>query len=105
MGGYLTPDSPKAFEGMTKKEPYPAMMYTIECPKCHGYGGWHLRLKGPNDAHNFDASCDQCLGWGFVDERDSKCVHTWDFGKTIGRCLTLYTCTECGRKREIDSSD
>ena len=31
--------------------------------------------------------------------------HTWDDGRTLGRCLTRYTCIVCGAWKTVDSSD
>jgi hypothetical protein len=65
------------------------------CPACHGDGG---RGAQPH--------CSQCVGWGKVKPGlDATCVHEDDRGENIGRCLTLYRCTKCGRRREVDSSD
>jgi hypothetical protein len=32
------------------------------------------------------------------------CTHKYT-SRTIGRCLTEYTCSECGDRYEIDSGD
>lgn len=50
----------------------------------HIYSG-----KGEGSQHYFT--------WGV-------CDHEFR-GKTIGRCLNLYTCTKCGKSYEVDSSD
>jgi hypothetical protein len=33
------------------------------------------------------------------------CYHKFNQSKNLGKCLTEYTCTECGCKRVVDSSD
>lgn len=89
------------------------------CPRCSGRGGWNLLINAyplregmadtPENRHkhvHFRASCSQCNGWGFVTrQQDVDCVHVWDRGTNIGRCLTLYKCTRCPEAREVDSSD
>lgn len=53
------------------------------------------------------------IGYGIVSDhsagklrffRFAECEHTKE-SKTIGNCLTLHTCTKCGYKEVIDSSD
>lgn len=34
----------------------------------------------------------------------TACEHSYT-SKTVGRCLTEYTCTHCGDRYQIDSSD
>ena len=34
----------------------------------------------------------------------NPCTHNYN-GKNAGRCLTEYTCTECGDRYQIDSGD
>ena len=34
----------------------------------------------------------------------TPCKHSYK-GETIGRCLTRYTCSECGDRYDIDSGD
>lgn len=107
------------FTDMVKKElpgsTYPSMSdYTIECPKCHGYGGWNLKLNAygkPGDAPNmrhFRAFCSQCWGWGWVEPGlNADCLHEF---KEIApdqpwRCWHTIECVKCGHKRSYDSSD
>jgi len=124
---YLTPQDPDAFVDWPSVEEvrakfdhwHPSRSLAVACPKCHGRGGWNLRVNAypmpfsipdvPVNRHrfaHFRASCNQCAGWGYVDPGpDSQCVHVWDRGVTVGRCLTDYTCTKCGTVSRVDSSD
>jgi hypothetical protein len=77
------------------------------CPVCRGYGGWNLKLSSSPTRSHFRQSCFQCNGWGYVfNQQDAECVHVFDEG-VRGRypCSTIYTCTLCNQKREVDSSD
>lgn len=118
MTDYLKPTDPDAFKDMTKNEPEPAskMLGTyrkprcasvpvVECGKCHGYGGWNLKLNAYGPGRHFRASCNNCTGWGYVPESQGSHVHEWDRGETIGRCVTRYTCASCGETNDVDSSD
>jgi len=89
------------------------------CPVCSGSG---RRPAGDNKYKNviagYDAKddtfpCNNCGGQymfgrptGVVsmDHSGQPCVHSY-LGKTIGRCLTEYTCVHCGEKHTIDSGD
>lgn len=121
MTEYMTVDSPDAFLDLEKRsqEEYEKCFTTksVECPKCHGYGRWHLRLNAYGSGRHFDASCSQCNGWGFVDadSTDATCIHNdkelsqqecrdLDIGHW-GMCWHVYCCTKCGRIRSVDSSD
>lgn len=50
-------------------------------------------------------------GWGMYHDYWAKkiryfrfgCEHEWT-DKKIGNCLHLYTCSKCGKKKEVDSS-
>lgn len=39
-----------------------------------------------------------------LDRAGNPCYHKYT-SQTVGRCLTEYTCTECGDGYQIDSSD
>lgn len=86
--------------------------YTL-CPKCHGYGGWNLRLNAYRgetpDQRHFRASCGQCWGWGWVAREgpDATCVHEYREIEPDQpwRCWHTIQCTKCGRTRSYDSSD
>lgn len=98
--------------------PHPGTQYTdmqtyTVCPRCHGYGGWNLRVNAygkpgdPPNMRHFRASCSQCWGWGYVPEADAACLHDY---KEIApdqpwRCWHTIQCTKCGRTRSYDSSD
>ena len=77
----------------------------VQCPVCSGYGGWNLELNAYGDKRHFKAFCSQCHGWGWVHKGglNETCVHSWS-ERTIGNCLHEWTCTQCGQKREVDSS-
>ena len=109
---YLTRESPEAFtdyppliENERGAAKHPIPVGSVQCPKCKGHGGWNLRLNAYGPGRHFRAACDQCNHWGHTTAKDAQCVHTFDNGRNVGRCLTLYTCTKCGTKRTVDSSD
>lgn len=111
---YLEPHDVGAFDD------YP-LMDVIEdksvCPKCKGHGGWNLRLNAyplhekentPENRHrysHFRASCDNCQGYGYVNNENANHIHKWTFVKNIGNCLNLYECSGCGQNWQVDSSD
>ena len=90
---------------------------TEECPKCQGHGGWNLKLNAyplrqhadtPENRHKFShfrASCDHCVGWGYVKPDDTDHIHEWIFVRNLGNCLNLHECEICGKQWQIDSSD
>jgi hypothetical protein len=116
---YMTRTDPNAFLDYPPKRE--KRKGEVECPKCLGHGGWNLQLNAyalkskhrdhadtPENRHfysHFRASCDQCNGWGCVPEADAKCTHEFDGGRNVGRCLHECTCTKCGKKQTVDSSD
>lgn len=122
---YLTPDDADAFLNWDKQElpetRFASMVgYTVECPKCKGHGGWHLRVNAypnqPEGKRDFNCQCNQCNGWGYVKPGlDATCVHDWKElsqaqcrEKSIthhGMCWHVYECTKCGRTMAQDSSD
>lgn len=105
---YLTRTDARAFEGMEvhdiAKVKY--IKNPVLCPVCKGHGGWHLRIDAYGPGKHFDCHCFQCNGYGYVDGTTSNatCIHTWT-EKTVGRCLHEHTCSKCGEKRVVDSSD
>lgn len=117
MSEYLKPTDPDAFTDMVKKpsEPardmlvryrlMPADSTVVECGKCHGHGGWNLKLNAYGSGRHFRASCNNCTGWGYVPAAQGDHVHEWDRGETVGRCVTRYTCVGCGKVSDVDSSD
>ncbi|HMN10953.1 MAG TPA: hypothetical protein PKD55_01360 [Bellilinea sp.] len=68
---YLKATDDGAFLGMEKKDPQEYAEYrgsAVECPTCHGYGGWHLKLNAYGEGRHFDCSCSDCYGWGYLAE-------------------------------------
>lgn len=102
------------FTDIVKKEKNKYNCGNTECPKCHGYGGWNLRIDAYGKGKHFQCFCNQCWGYGYVKEEDAKCIH--DFKElTSEECINkglprLYMhdhvieCTKCGRRRSYDSS-
>jgi DnaJ-class molecular chaperone len=92
-------------DGISMKEP--TDLFTARCPKCGGYGGWNLQVDAYGKGIHFQASCNQCFGWGWVKagSTDETCVHAMEHVRNTGNCLNLYRCVKCGREHEIDSSD
>ncbi len=112
MSNYWTHEHPRAFEGMSIRRPEKEGQ--VACPKCKGYGSWHLK----HDEHGyFDSSCSNCNGWGYVDpdSLDSKCIHEWEYlsiemakelGQKVLACYSYYECKNgCGKIIIVDSSD
>lgn len=115
------PDAHLDFPPLTKNEReeaiHPIEPGHVQCPKCKGYGGWNLRLNAyplrgqkdtPENRHrysHFQAGCNQCNGWGFVNKDDASCIHEWGNPINVGKCLNTYTCSKCGKKNTVDSSD
>jgi len=92
---------------------------TIEygtCPVCNGTGEVPLTDYDKRWSWNKDKTHKQCsncggqymYGKGRGQVRLNKdgvpCTHKYT-SRTIGRCLTEYTCSECGDRYEIDSGD
>ena len=92
---------------------------TIEygtCPVCNGSGQVPLTPNEKSYSWNKDKThrdCSSCggqymYGKGRGQVRLNKdgvpCAHKYT-SRTIGRCLTEYTCSECGDRYEIDSGD
>lgn len=86
------------------------------CPNCQGHGGWNLKINAyplhdkEDTAENrhyfrhFRASCGACWGYGFL-QPGQTCAHEWTSSRSIGHCLSIWTCGKCGAEREVDSSD
>jgi len=73
-----------------------------------------LDLYGPGI--HFRCTCNQCNGWGYVDDDlDKKCLHetkelTYSQCKErgithFGMCWHVYECIHCGKIFSYDSSD
>lgn len=78
----------------------------VECPVCNGHGKGNLELNAYGPGRHFQWSCSQCTGWGWVlkGSPDALCVHVDGPRVNVGNCLNNYTCTKCGRVKQIDSS-
>ena len=91
------------------------------CPVCNGSG----RVSVPEhqqrykhvyagyDAETDTLGCTNCGGqymYGTpsgevrLNKEGQPCTHKYT-SKTVGRCLTEYTCSECGDRYQIDSGD
>ena len=116
---YMNIDDPNAFFEMEKKDKAEYEKHHgegVECPKCHGYGGWRLRLNAYGPGVHFNASCFQCNGWGYVNKHgeDAYCVHEYkEISQTeccelgiqhFGMCWHVTRCVKCGRVTSYDSS-
>lgn len=79
---------------------------SVECPLCHGYGGWIDRLNFYKDGSHSKFSCRQCNGWGYVEKgsKDETCIHDMVHTKNLGNCYNEYKCSKCGQVERIDSS-
>lgn len=77
---------------------------TIECPRCFGYGGWHLILNDYGPGKHFNQICNNCHGSGWVPASQGSHIHKWVRTKNIGVCYNQYECS-CGQIQNIDSSD
>ena len=112
-----------ALLGMTRKKPEPKYGLMAECPKCKGYGGWHLTVDAYGPGKHFDCCCSNCNGWGYVEPENAGHVHEFigmEEGEanefraakglgpahyTYGNCCHNSICKICGQYRFIDSSD
>ena len=115
---YWNHTHPRAFENMEVRTPDCAAL-VAPCPKCKGYGGWHL-AHYPDTRNGwyayFDASCGQCNGWGYVDphSEDAHCMHDWrelsheesvQRGLHTARCWHNMVCKHCNKVEGVDTSD
>ena len=55
---------------------------------------------GTGYAYKADYHAGRVLWWRF-----GACLHANQTRRTVGRCLTRYTCTDCGYTHDVDSSD
>jgi hypothetical protein len=116
--GFMTPEHPDAFLDYPPVVK-PSADYGLSdtpCPRCHGHGGWNLKINAyplhryEDTAENrhryahFRSLCPSCNGWGFMREGQT-CAHEWGSARSVGRCLTEWTCIHCGVKSIVDSSD
>ena len=109
MSNYMDHTHPDAFLDLPKLEPYLKWNLIHECPTCKGHGYWNLktnaypRYENPADRH-FKQVCSTCNGYGYTN-KPNPCEHDWSHRKTIGKCLHEVTCSKCGTKMQVDSSD
>lgn len=106
MGSYMSRDDPKAFVDMPVKSKPDRMDSPVLCPKCKGHGGWHLKLDDFGQGKHFNAACNQCNGWGWVQGGtvNESCVH--EFGEVrVSMHIYKNVCQKCGHTNVIDSSD
>jgi rubredoxin len=91
------------------------------CPVCNGSGRVpvpeHLqKYKGVIAGYDKDSDTVQCRNCGGqymyskstgqvkLNSEGVPCTHSYT-SKTVGRCLTEYTCSHCGDVYQIDSGD
>jgi DNA-directed RNA polymerase subunit RPC12/RpoP len=91
------------------------------CPVCNGSGRVpvpanqqrYKHVYSGYDAETDTLACSNCGGQYMYGRPTGKvrlnkagepCQHSYS-GRTVGRCLTRYTCSECGDSYEIDSGD
>jgi uncharacterized protein YbaR (Trm112 family) len=91
------------------------------CPVCNGTGRRALMAHEQQYKHvysGYDAAtdtlaCSNCgaqymfgrpTGEVRLNKEGQPCKHSYS-SKTVGRCLTEYTCSECGDSYQIDSGD
>ena len=86
------------------------------CSVCNGSGKVPLtesELKYSWNKDKTERECDNCggqymygRGTGKVplDKTGAPCVHRYT-SRSVGRCLTEYTCSECGNTYQVDSGD
>jgi hypothetical protein len=94
-------------------------MLKCVCPVCNGSGrisagdNKYKSVIAGYDKETDTLPCRNCGGQymygspsGEVNARPdgSACVHEYT-SKTVGRCLTEYTCVHCGDRYQIDSGD
>lgn len=86
------------------------------CVICGGIGKVPLtdvELKYSWNKDRTHGECNNCGGQKMygrgtgqvrLNQRNEPCVHKYS-SRTVGRCLTAYTCSECGDNYQIDSGD
>lgn len=86
------------------------------CPVCNGEGQFPLTDEEKSKWYNKDSTHRQCgncggrtmgqKGYGQVrlNKEGKPCIHKYT-SRNAGRCLTRYTCNDCGHSYEIDSGD
>lgn len=94
-------------------------MSEATCPVCNGTGRvpagdyQYKHVVGGYDHLTDTLACTNCGGqymYGTprgkvrIREDGTPCTHSYR-SKTVGRCLTEYTCEHCGDRYQIDSGD
>lgn len=94
-------------------------METGTCPVCRGSGRVaagdykYKHVVAGYDKETDTLACTNCgaqymygrsSGKVRLDKNGAPCTHNYT-SCTVGRCLTEYTCKECGDRYEIDSGD
>jgi DNA-directed RNA polymerase subunit RPC12/RpoP len=89
------------------------------CPVCNGTGRKpagdykYKHITSSYDAATDTLACTNCGGQRMYGRPTGKvrankeglpCTHKYE-SKTVGRCLTEYTCIHCGDRYQIDSGD
>ena len=89
------------------------------CPVCNGSGrvaagdNKYKHVIAGYDKETDTFGCTNCGGQYMfgrptgevrLNQSGVPCTHKYT-SKTVGRCLTEYTCSECGDRYQIDSGD
>jgi hypothetical protein len=91
------------------------------CPVCNGTGRVPVSAEQQKYKHVYSGydeltdtlGCSNCGGQYMYSRPSGKvrlnqsgepCKHSYT-SKNVGRCLTEYTCSECGDRYQIDSGD
>jgi len=108
--GYMTPDHPDAFLGLTRREPrWPEQ---VPCAQCKGYGSWNAKLNVYDRYENgvlvgkahFRQSCSNCNDHGWVDPKYEGHIHKWRKTGEPFKCCETFAC-DCGATLFVDSGD
>ena len=86
------------------------------CPVCNGEGKVPLTEQEKKWSWNKDRTHAECYNCGgqymygkgrgqvALNKEGNPCVHKYS-SRNVGRCLTEYTCDNCGDRYQIDSGD
>jgi len=86
------------------------------CPVCNGSGKVPLTENEKRYSWNKDKTDRECHNCGGqymygtakgqvrLNKDGVPCTHKYT-SRNVGRCLTEYTCTDCGDRYQIDSGD
>lgn len=86
-GRMPTPDSYRKYAEQNAWYGYKAEDDRCTCTNC---GGQHMYGKATGKVR--------------LNKRGVPCTHNYT-SRTVGRCLTRYTCDDCGSQYQIDSGD